>query len=283
MGRFSKTGLIVIVVVGALAVLNPFDNGQVFAQTLSPQGKTAPNPSPQPVTVTNTPLPVTGTVGITGTSSVNVTNSSLPVTISNSSIPVTGSVGITGNPSVSVTGTVGITGTPSVNVANSSTLPVSVQNTSIPVTGPKKNVLSLKLTANGIATGSAAGVRVNLPPAAGVAVLDVISAYCKGDVSTTGGEFTISSYMTQIYGVPQGVTFTASVGSAIISDTTVYGAGGRWGLSSVPENTLGGAVFWNLPPSPVNIPVGNVFDIEVTLINSATILCEVAPVWHYEE
>ena len=80
------------------------------------------------VTVTNT-VPVTGSVGIAGTPNVTVTNT----------VPVTGTVGIAGTPAVTVTntvpvsGAVGITGTANVNVTNTAPLPVSG---SVVVSGP---------------------------------------------------------------------------------------------------------------------------------------------------
>ena len=56
MSRFTKTGVILLAVAGVLSFSSPFDNGQVFAQTTSAQGK--PAPSATPVNVMNTPLPV---------------------------------------------------------------------------------------------------------------------------------------------------------------------------------------------------------------------------------
>jgi hypothetical protein len=70
------------------------------------------NPPSAPVTVVNTaanPVPVSGSITVTGTSNVNVTNASIPVTGSvNASQSGTWNVGITGTPSVSISGPVSV-------------------------------------------------------------------------------------------------------------------------------------------------------------------------------
>jgi hypothetical protein len=80
-----------------------------------------------PVTVVNTssnPVPVTGSVGITGTANVNVTNS----------VPISGSVTLTGTPNVNVSNT------PDVRITNTS-IPVELQprKTTTLLAGPKTN------------------------------------------------------------------------------------------------------------------------------------------------
>ena len=82
-----------------------------------------------PVTVMNTPLPVTGsvnaavtgTVGITGTPSVNAT-------ITNSSVPVSGTVAVSSLPTVNLGG--------NVTVGNTSANPVLTQATDNPASQP---------------------------------------------------------------------------------------------------------------------------------------------------
>ena len=76
------------------------------------------------------PVPVTGSIAVTGTSNVNVTNASIPVTgsvnVTNASIPVTGAV------SAAQAGTwnVGLVGTPTVIVVDPSTqMPYSNHST----------------------------------------------------------------------------------------------------------------------------------------------------------
>lgn len=87
---------IVVLVVGAVvvgAIAMSFAAGAVAAP---------PTPPPTQVIVLNTPLPVTGTVGVSGT------------------VAVTGTVGVSGT--VPVSGNVGITGTPHVTSADQTTL-----------------------------------------------------------------------------------------------------------------------------------------------------------------
>ncbi len=59
MKRFTKIGVI-LAIAGALLFFSSVDNIQVFAQSISPQGKPAPGGATL-VTVTNTPLPVSVT------------------------------------------------------------------------------------------------------------------------------------------------------------------------------------------------------------------------------
>ncbi len=87
----------------------------LVALTDPPKSGAAGEPA-KPVIVKNTPLPVSGTVGISGTPNVNVKNTPLPVS-----------------------GTVGISGTPNVNVSNMPTVGIDSMNNTVRIARDAEN------------------------------------------------------------------------------------------------------------------------------------------------